>query len=48
MRPVVLFKTTKNHVFTFNTTLVILILISHINEAALFKQSWSPSGHPVS
>jgi len=48
MRPILLFKTKKMYVFTLNTTLVILILISRINEATRFSQSWSLSDHPVS
>lgn len=32
MHPVVLYMTTKNHLFTVDTTLVILILISHIRQ----------------
>jgi hypothetical protein len=44
----VLCNSTKKSSFTTNTTLFILIPISHINKTICFKQSWSVPGHPVS
>ena len=36
------------HLFTVNTTLLILMFISHINKAKYFNKSRPSSGHPVS
>jgi hypothetical protein len=46
--PVVLSNTTKKFLFTVNTTLLLLMFISHINKATYFNQPGLSSGHPVS
>jgi len=39
--------TTEKHLFTVNTTLLILMLISLINKVICFNQAWSSSGHLI-
>ena len=46
--PVVLYNSTKQFSLTTNTTLLILITISHINKVTHFNKSWSLPGHPES
>ena len=43
MYPAKLYKITKKRLFTINTTSLILMLISDINQATCFNQSWSSS-----
>ena len=47
VHPVLLLRATRKNIFTVNTTLLILMLTSHINEAMFWKGLCLFSGHPV-